>query len=262
LIPDFPSQPVFDFIAGIARAYAALVESPQADRESGLGGRLFYAGELDEAGRPLIVAANIAGAATLAATSDRALQKQVLRDGVADFIVNNLDEALRILKNQLRKRETVAVCVGLPPLEMTLEMNERGVLPDLTRSEIHFAPHHESLFPEKEDETEVDLSKIPAIVTWQTGSSLPKDLAVLDEIALSCLDADEWKSQRWLRLAPRYLGRMAQGLRLIESNREFAARFWEKLRERTAGGEIDFALKICSYRKGAPDQFRFDPENR
>ena len=66
-------------------------------------------------GRALVVAANIAGAATLAATADRAAQKQALRDGVADFLVTSLDEALRILKNQLRKRETVAVCVALRP---------------------------------------------------------------------------------------------------------------------------------------------------
>jgi hypothetical protein len=256
---ETPSPSAFDFLVRVANAYAALAGSPQANRESGLGGKLFYAGELDEAGRALLVAANISGAATLVATADRDAQKQALRDGVADFVVTTLDEALRILKNQLRKRETVAVCVAQPPLDVEREMDERGVAPDLVRSEIRFAQHHDSLSRGKEEETETDLSKIPAIVTWQTGSSLPKDLAVLDEIALSCLDPDEWESRRWLRLSPRYLGRMAQGLRLIESHRKFAARFSERLNQCTDRGEITFAFEALSYFGGIYDRFRFDP---
>ena len=63
-------------------------------------------------GRALLLAGNIAGAASLAVTADAAAQKQSIRDGVADFLVNSLDEALRILKNEVRKREPVAVCVA------------------------------------------------------------------------------------------------------------------------------------------------------
>ena len=56
-------------------------------------------------------AANIAGAASLSATADVATQKQAIRDGVVDFLVTSLDEAARILKNEIRKRQPVAVCV-------------------------------------------------------------------------------------------------------------------------------------------------------
>jgi urocanate hydratase len=254
-----PSQHAFDFVAGVARAYASLVESPPAHPETGLGGKLFYVGELDGAGRALLVAANIAGAATLAATADPAAQKQALRDGVADFVVNNLDEALRILKNQLRKRETVAVCVALPPSEMEREMSERGVAPDLLRRDVPVAPHHEALRFHESEETEFDLSKIPAVVTWRVDSALPKDLAQLDEIALTCLDPGEWQARRWLRLAPRYLGRMAQGLRLLDSNREFAARFSERVFQFVERGEIAFAFEIVSHFRGIHDQFRYAP---
>ena len=104
-----------EFVVRVERAYLALLATDLADAGIGLGGSLLYAGELDRDSRALIVAANIAGAASLAATADRTAQKQALRDGVADFPVNSLDEALRILKNQLRKREPVAVCVGLRP---------------------------------------------------------------------------------------------------------------------------------------------------
>ncbi len=45
--------------------------------------------------------------------------------------MTSLDEALRILKNEIRKRETVAVCVAAAPETVEREMLERGVLPDL-----------------------------------------------------------------------------------------------------------------------------------
>ena len=75
----------------------------------------------------------------------RAAQKQAIRDGVADFLVNSLDEALRILKNQLRKRETVAVCVGLAPADVEREMKERGVAARSAAPRLRIAPFHEAL---------------------------------------------------------------------------------------------------------------------
>ena len=232
-----------------------------ADREIGLGGKLFHAGELDELGRALVVAANIAGAATLVASADRNAQKQAMREGVADFLVNSLDEALRILKNQLRKRETVSVCAGLSPDAVEREMEERGVQPDLLRRDFSIARGHEALMMHEGEEADLDLREIPAIVTWSAASGRPQELAKLDEVALACLDEGEWEARRWLRLSPRYLGRLAKGAHLVASRREFAARFWEQLRERIDRGEIPFVFEACSYFRGTHDQFRFDANN-
>src|SRR5438067_12822783 len=88
------------------------------DSEADLGGKLLYAGELDDDGRALIAAANIGGAASLCATANAREQKQAVRDGIVDFLVTSLDEALRILKNEIRKRTTVAVCIGAPTAEI------------------------------------------------------------------------------------------------------------------------------------------------
>jgi len=261
-----PSPSAFDFLLRVANTCASLVSSPHAHRETGLGGKLFYAGELDERGRALLVAANIAGAATLAATADRAAQMQALREGVADFVVNNLDEALRILKNQLRKRETVAVCVALPPLDVESEMSDRGVLPDLLRSDLPVELSHEAYMQTaeapiiaQEAAQKSGDSKTSAIVTWRVESALPKDLAVLDELALACLDPEDWKSRRWLRLAPRYLGRMAQDLRLLDSDREFAICFINRVRQSSERGEIAAAIEVDSYSGGIRDIHRFSP---
>ncbi len=252
----------------VALSYASLLDTPPARPETGLAGKLFYAGKLDEAGRALLVAANIAGAATLAATGDSTAQKQALRDGVADFVVNNLDEALRVLKNQLRKRETVAVCVSLPPSDVEQEMDERGVRPDFLRSDAPVELSHEALMLEQDTRAlevqpnapaKLDPSKTPTLVTWRVDSALPRDLARLDEIALACLDSEDWKSLRWLRLSPRYLGRMAQGLRLLDSNGEFADRFINHVRRSAERSDFKSAVEIVSHFRGHRDVCRFVP---
>jgi hypothetical protein len=274
-----PPSAAFSFLTRVALSYATLLDTPLAHPDTGLGGKLLYAGELDEEGRALLIAANIAGAATLAASADRDAQKQALRDGIADFVVTNLDEALRILKNQLRKRETVAVCVAQSPSEVEHEMNQRGVAPDLLRSDLSIPPSHNALahqdktntsIAQQSAPTEPDSASTPALVTWQVGSALPKDLALLDEIALACLDScleprldvNAWKSRRWLRLSPRYLGRLAQNLRLLDSNREFAARFIEEVDRRVKSGEIAATIEIHSYSRGTEEEHRFAPNQR
>jgi urocanate hydratase len=253
------SQDALDFVVRVAQAYAKLIASPYADPESGLGGRLFYAGEMDEEGRALVVAANIAGAATLVASADLATQKQAIREAIADFLVTSLDEALRILKNQLRKRETVSVCVAMTPAAMEREMNERGVLPDLQRSDLPIALLHQALVHQDGEYDAADLTSIPEFVIWRVDSTHHRDLAVLDAIALECLDADDWPARRWLPLAPRYLGRLAQDLRLLSAHREFAARFSEQLNERVDRGEIAFPFEILSRVRGLDHSHRFDP---
>ena len=245
-----PSSDVLDFVTRVAHAYAKLITSPRADPESGLGGNLFYAGEMDEQGRALVVAANIAGAATLVASADPATQKQAIREAVADFLVNSLDEALRILKNQLRKRETVSVCVAMDPAAMEREMNERGVEPDLLRRDVPTAPLHKAFLDCDVERDKSDLINIPALVIWRVHSAHRKDLAMLDAVALDCLEAGDWQARRWLRLAPRYLGRMAQDLRLLSTHREFAARFSERLKECVTRGEIAFPYEVLSDIRG------------
>jgi len=109
--PDLNATAAIDLALQAECFYAALIPTAGSDAEPNLGGKLLYAGELDQEGRALIVAANIAGAASLTATAGSAAQKQAIRGGIIDFLVTSLDEALRILKNEIRKRETVTVCV-------------------------------------------------------------------------------------------------------------------------------------------------------
>ncbi|HUB29270.1 MAG TPA: hypothetical protein VL967_06215 [Terracidiphilus sp.] len=200
------------------------------DADPGLGGRLLWAGELDAGGRALVVAGNIAGAASLTASPDAAAQRQAVRDGITDFLVTSLDEALRILKNQIRKRETVAVCVGLPVEAVEREMDERGVLPDLRRREVMDAP------------TPDTGSK--ALVIWRVSAGPARWLPKLDAVALECLDPQDWIGQRWLRFAGRYLGRASLGAHMVWSTRHFGARFVDRVREEAKRGEINAAVQV------------------
>ena len=236
------------FALSVYWAYAGLVSSINANLppalEPNLGGKLIYAGELDEEGRALVVAANIAGAGSLCATADPAAQKQAIRDGVADFLVNSLDEALRILKNEIRKRETVSICVALPPETMESEMLERGVLPDLWRPSTgssERAREHQN--PTSGPDASNPIAE-PVIVVWSVTSAPALWLPILDAIAANCLDAYAGRARRWVRLAPRYLGRLAKGVRLLVNDRRFAASFTERVQERVESGEIAVPVEI------------------
>lgn len=126
---DHDTSKALSFTCDVFNLYLELMSDADSSHGMGLGGKLLFAAELDERGRALVVAGNVAGAASLAASADAIAQKDAVRDGVADFLVTSLDEALRIVKNEIRKHETVAVCIGLAPDVVEREMLERGVLP-------------------------------------------------------------------------------------------------------------------------------------
>lgn len=263
--PD--TQADFAFTLQVERRYASLVLAAKAgsgpDAEASLGGQLLYAGELDPQGRALLAAANIAGAASLAATADAAARKQAVRDGIVDFLVTSLDEALRILKNEIRKRETVAVCVAAAPEAVQGEMLERGVLPDLVRPPDEFSEHSPFVNQGARQVPPSTLGKNPALLTWRVAAAPAQWLPKLDAIALDCLlsnpGPEARSARRWLRLAPRYLGRLAQGVRLLSCGREFAADFVEEARRRIERGEIGVAVEIQVAGPSRCDQYRFLP---
>jgi hypothetical protein len=219
--------PVLSFVIEAERFYANLISAAASDNhhEPSLGGKLLYAGELNAEARALLVAANIAGAASLTVSTDAAERKQAIRDGVVDFLVTSLDEALRILKNEIRKRETVAVCVALDPeaceRDFARAMLERGAKPDLTRP-VEFAAAENG----------------QTLLAWSVESSPAIWMPKLDAVAAECLRVEEQAAHRWLRLAPRYLGRLAQGVRLLRCADSSAATIMERFSEEAAREKI------------------------
>lgn len=261
--PDHSTAQIFlletyRYYAGLMRA-AATESGSDAPAGLSLGGRLFWAGELDEMGRALVVAGNVGGVATLAATSDADLQRQALRDGIVDFLVNSLDEALRILKNEVRKRGTVAVCVAAPVAAVECEMAERGVRPDILREGLVRSAEAGASPIERRRDLGVDPMSVQALVVWRVDRSPVLWLPKLDAIALECLDSDETIARRWLQRASRYLGRLGQTVHLVWANRESAARFVEGTRELVDRGGIAVSGRIEVTSPVGTDLLLFSP---
>ncbi|MGA3162011.1 MAG: hypothetical protein ABSC77_12415 [Terracidiphilus sp.] len=223
------------------------------DAEPSLGGRLLYAGQLDAQARALLMAANIAGAASLAISADADAGKQAIRDGVVDFLVNSLDEALRILKNEIRKRTTVAVCVAQnSEADFARQLLERGVLPDLLPPRSAPAPEFAAFLSQGARPVVAILPDAnQVLLTWSVADAPTRWLPKLDALAIDCLSSDPSSAaasaHRWLRLAPRYLGRRSQGLRLLRCDESTAARFRNQVQEQVDRGEITVAVEIQSF---------------
>jgi urocanate hydratase len=96
-----------------------------------LAGKLVVSGGMGGMGGAQPLAATMTGAAFLGIDVDPERIKKRLKTGYCDFMVTTLDEALRILKNAVRKKENVSVglvgnCADIIPV-----LAERGVVADI-----------------------------------------------------------------------------------------------------------------------------------
>ncbi len=104
-----------------------------ADKHFGgdLTGKLIVSGGMGGMGGAQPLAATMTGAAFLGIDVDPERIKKRLKTGYCDFLVTTLDEALRILKNAVRKKENVSVGLVGNCADIIPELAERGVVPDI-----------------------------------------------------------------------------------------------------------------------------------
>jgi Urocanase Rossmann-like domain len=229
-IPD--TAEVFDHFA------ALMTVAPEP------GGSLVYYGELDSRGMAMAVAANIAGAASLGVDASVARAKLALRQGFCDFMVNSLDEALRILKNQIRKKEPVSVALVGDPEQVVAEMLERGVQPDL----VACGGLQAEAFIER------GAKVLPAamamcdslVVTWSVSQDAAQWLPRVDAIAVDGLENASDPRAKWIRLAPRYLQKSLSRERYVRMRTDELLRFVGLLQQRTQSGEIAVPVQVSS----------------
>jgi len=187
-------------------------------------GRLVLSIGLDMAGAALSVATNIAGGVSLAVDDDASRVREVVRSGTADFVVNTLDEALRAIKNELRKAAPLSVALKADPNAVLREILERGLKPQLfsrfcglaesdlvKRSSEHFAAMGVELV-DFESPTRADAQVFPrtsnaivapllarqgwALTTFNVPN--PTDLRELDRSLLGLLQPEDDLRRRWL----------------------------------------------------------------
>jgi urocanate hydratase len=95
------------------------------------GGALIVACGLSGRGEAFSIASNIAGAGFLAVESRPEVCRAAVRSGACDFVVNSVDEALRILKNEIRKHKAVSVALSFDQAAAMEELAIRGVQPEM-----------------------------------------------------------------------------------------------------------------------------------
>ncbi|MGA7925560.1 MAG: urocanate hydratase [Candidatus Sulfotelmatobacter sp.] len=96
-----------------------------------LAGKLIVSGGMGGMGGAQPLAATMTGAAFLGIDVDPERIKKRLKTGYCDFMVNSVDEALRILKNAVRKKENVSVGLVGNCADIIPELAARGVVPDI-----------------------------------------------------------------------------------------------------------------------------------
>ena len=247
----------------LALTRTAPVESARGS-EASLGGKLLYAAELDGFGRAQAIAGNVAGCATLAATADIAAQRQSIREGVVDFLVTSLDEALRILKNEVRQRKTVAVCVGAAPAVLEREMIDRGVQPDLVFAREADREGGSAKFGAGTREVPAaEPGEGMVLLSWKVEQAPARWMPILDTVALGCMSPNTWE-RRWIRLSPRFLGRRAMGKRSVfcheQAAKEIMRQFGNAVRQGEVGAEVSVAVisgnesTVCRMRPDETEQ--------
>jgi urocanate hydratase len=96
-----------------------------------LTGKLIASGGMGGMGGAQPLAATMNGAAFLGIDVDPERIKRRVKTGYCDVMVNSLDEALRILKNAVRKGEATSVGLVGNCADVIPELAQRGVVPDL-----------------------------------------------------------------------------------------------------------------------------------
>ncbi|HMD43602.1 MAG TPA: urocanate hydratase [Candidatus Acidoferrum sp.] len=96
-----------------------------------LAGKLVVSGGIGGMGGAQPLAATMNGAAFLGIDVDAERIKRRVKTGYCDVMVSSLDEALRILKNAVRKGEAASVGLVGNCADLIPELAKRGVVPDI-----------------------------------------------------------------------------------------------------------------------------------
>jgi len=143
-----------------------------------LNGKLVVTGGMGGMGGAQPLAATMNGAAFLGIDVDPERIKKRVKTGYCDVMVTSLDEALRILKNAVRKKEATSVGLVGNCADLIPELAKRGVVPDILTDQtsahdpIHgYVPNGMTLEQATDVQGMLDLKKLGA-VTFDYGNNI------------------------------------------------------------------------------------------
>jgi len=195
-------------------------------------GSLILSVGLGPHGAALSIASNIAGAVSLAIDHDPAHLREVVRTGAVDFVVNTLDEAIRAMKNEVRRGTPLSVALDLEPTAALAEIAERGlapqlfsifssVVPGIDQRALELQQSGAQLISFQDDEVSSDplpgfrssqtlLASLLEQRHWQLVTrtfETASELRAFDAKALELISTEDTLRRRWLQSAPRILQR-------------------------------------------------------
>jgi hypothetical protein len=219
-----PNRPQLDAL----RLYGALIRIRE-----GWGGRLVLCcGQSVSAGIPIAV--SVAGGTALVIDGNSGTLKWAMRQGALDFVVNTLDEALRVLKNEVRQHRPLSVGLIADVASASAEMAERGVQPDLL-----LIGRAQAAQPILQDHGIAALlaAGMPLLrmadphgeragtFPWELAGVRPDEVYLaaptvaalrdIDEKLLAILPPDDIIRRRWIQRVPKYLHEARSGGRWV-----------------------------------------------
>lgn len=216
-------------LAEIHENYLSLCRIAGQESGGSLGGKVLLAH--GQAGLAFVVAASIAGAPSLWVADEPEILRDAMRTGLCDFVVSTLDEALRILKNEVRQRRAVSVGLPADSAHCLREMVDRGFQPNLIATLPASAEDSIRRFVERgaivvsEQAHAIDRT---SLLCWSVESHAAKTMLGIGRIAVDALDPDRTDTPariRWIETAPRFLGRAFARQQCLRMDRHESARF-------------------------------------
>lgn len=218
----------------VYRKYLLLQALAGSHFQGSLAGKLVACLGFGLDGSEWAIATIIAGGAFLGMEPDPQWLKAGVRNASCNFMVNTLDEALRVLKNEVRKGKPVSVGLLGPVAETLAAMVERGVQPDLFSDsrngeafgDANLAEHQALqqliargtiLVPVNESVKSATETSAQVEIVWNAGT--PADMRRLDQIALSWLQHDDNLRRRWLEQAGGFFYRQLPLERILKLQR-------------------------------------------
>jgi len=213
-------------------------------------GSLILSVGLGPQGAALSIASNIAGAVSLAIDHDPTHLREVVRTGAVDFVVNTLDEAIRAMKNEVRRGTPLSVALDLEPTAALAEIAERGLAPQLfsvfsaavpgiDHRALELQQIGAELISFQDDDVTSDpqpgfrnsqtlLAPLLEQRSWQLVTctfETAGHLRAFDARALELLSPEDTLRRHWLQSAPRILQRQRPPQRSLWLTTEEAATF-------------------------------------
>jgi urocanate hydratase len=220
-----------------------------SDAAEGLAGLLLACVGFGREGAEMALATVICGGTFLGIDPSTEHLKTAVRNGSCDFMVNTLDESLRVLKNELRKKKALSVGLLGDPSAILPAMVERGVQPDLVTamSASNREPALLTLVERGAVHVDADATNRSEAsnlfeAIW-TATNLA-DLRRMDELALGQLPAQDLIRRRWLRQAPAYFHRQRPLQRVLGMRQEELDRLRDAFQKAISVGEIQSPVTL------------------